>query len=118
MITGFWAFILIALMAAVQGGHQAIDYVESRQYTEPLFVFVIMVVAASRPVLEAVKGLVDALARLAPAFAIGLLLGAVANRWKQRNLLGWAAIGAATSLFPGLPLLALLALAWLPKREK
>ena len=38
----------------------AVEYAESRQYTEPLFVFVIMVVAASRPVLEVVgRGIVS-----------------------------------------------------------
>ncbi|MBP6226160.1 MAG: putative Na+/H+ antiporter, partial [Rhizobacter sp.] len=36
------------------------------QYTEPLFVFVIMVVAASRPVLETIRALVEAVARLLP----------------------------------------------------
>ena len=53
VVFGFWAFVLIATMAVVAGSSQAIDYVESRHYTEPLFVFVVMVVAASRPVLEA-----------------------------------------------------------------
>jgi hypothetical protein len=66
VVFGFWAFILIAVMALVSGGAQAIEYAESRQYTEPLFVFVIMVVAASRPVLEVIKSLVFSLARLAP----------------------------------------------------
>jgi len=66
VVFGFWAFILLVAMALVVGGKEAIEYAESRQYTEPLFVFVIMVVAASRPVLEAVKGLVDAIAALAP----------------------------------------------------
>lgn len=67
VVFGFWAFILIAAMAFILGGAEAIKYAESRQYTEPLFVFVIMVVAASRPVLEAVKALVKTLARAAPA---------------------------------------------------
>lgn len=66
VVFGFWAFVLIALMALVSGGKPALDYVESRQYTEPLFVFVIMVVAASRPILEVVKTLIDATARLVP----------------------------------------------------
>jgi len=67
VVFGFWAFILLAIMALVSGADKAIEYAESRQYTEPLFVFVIMVVAASRPVLEAVKSLIDLLARFAPA---------------------------------------------------
>ncbi len=66
VVFGFWAFVLLALMALVEGGDRAIAYAESRQYTEPLFVFVIMVVAASRPVLEAIKSLIEKLARLAP----------------------------------------------------
>ena len=66
VVFGFWAFVLIAFMAAVEGGQKAIDYAESRQYTEPLFVFVIMVVAASRPVLETIRALVEAVARLLP----------------------------------------------------
>ena len=66
VVFGLWALILIAVMALVQGGDAALAYAESRQYTEPVFVFVIMVVAASRPVLEAVKGLIGMLARMAP----------------------------------------------------
>ncbi len=66
VVFGFWAAVLIVVMASVDGGAKAIDYAESRQYTEPLFVFVIMVVAGSRPVLEAIKALVALLARLIP----------------------------------------------------
>jgi uncharacterized membrane protein len=66
VVFGFWATVLIVVMALMQGPAAAIAYAESRQYTEPLFVFVIMVVAGSRPVLQAVQGLVAALARLAP----------------------------------------------------
>lgn len=66
VVFGFWAFVMIVAMALVRGGEQAIAYAESLQYTEPLFVFVIMVVAASRPVLLTVESLVVMLARLAP----------------------------------------------------
>ena len=66
VVFGLWAFVLIIAMALVAGPQNAIAYAESRTYTEPLFVFVIMVVAASRPVLETIRALIDALARLAP----------------------------------------------------
>ncbi len=66
VVFGFWAFVLIGSMAFIQGGDEAIAYAESRQYTEPLFVFVVMVVAASRPVLEAVRRLLGGLARAVP----------------------------------------------------
>lgn len=66
VVFGFWAFVLIAAMALTEGGAAAIGYAEGRQYSEPLFVFVVMVVAASRPVLEAVRGVLEWLMRLAP----------------------------------------------------
>jgi hypothetical protein len=66
VVFGFWAAILIVAIAIAAGGQNAIAYAESRQYTEPLFVFVVMVVAASWPVLNAVQRALQALARLAP----------------------------------------------------
>ena len=75
VVFGFWAFILIALMAILAGSEKAISYVESRQYTEPLFVFTVMVVAASKPLLEAVKSIVLAIAGIAPVTTI------VAQAW-------------------------------------
>ena len=66
VVFGFWAFVLIVAMAFIAGGDAAIDYAESRQYTEPLFVFTVMVIAASKPILDAVRSLLRTLARLAP----------------------------------------------------
>ena len=66
VVFGFWAFILIGLLAIFAGGDKAISYVESRQYTEPLFVFVIMVVAASRPVLSVVRNMILLVADIMP----------------------------------------------------
>jgi hypothetical protein len=66
VVFGFWAFVLVLAMALISGGPAAVDYAESRQYGEPLFVFVVMVVAASRPVLDAVATLLRAVARIVP----------------------------------------------------
>jgi hypothetical protein len=66
VVFGLWAFILIVAMALVSGGAEAMRYAESRTFTEPLFVFVIMVVAASRPVLESIRALLAVAARLVP----------------------------------------------------
>lgn len=66
VVFGFWAFVLMLAMALIVGPGSAIDYAESRQFTEPLFVFVVMVIAASRPILDAARSLLDTLARLAP----------------------------------------------------
>ena len=54
VVFGFWAIVLVLAMALTSGGATALAYAESRNYTEPLFVFVVMVVAASRPVLMTV----------------------------------------------------------------
>ncbi|TPG20698.1 putative Na+/H+ antiporter [Variovorax guangxiensis] len=66
VVFGFWAIVLVIAMAAVAGGSSALDYAESRNYTEPLFVFVVMVIAASRPVLRTVMSMVNAVARVVP----------------------------------------------------
>lgn len=53
------------------------------------------------------------------SLVVGLLLGAVAHRLKGRSFIGWGAIGAAAAaIFPGMSLLALLALALLPSRKR
>jgi len=66
VVFGFWAFVLMMALALLNGGQAAIAYAESRQYTEPLFVFVVMVVAASRPVMDIVQRVLSAFARLMP----------------------------------------------------
>ncbi len=81
VVFGFWAIVLILAMAVMQGGSPALAYAESRNYTEPLFVFVVMVVAASRPVLRTVVWAVNTTARLLP------LPTALAGAW-----LGMAAV--------------------------
>ncbi|MDO9403430.1 MAG: putative Na+/H+ antiporter [Polaromonas sp.] len=66
VVFGFWAIVLILALAMLAGGPAALDYAESRNYTEPLFVFVVMVMAASRPVLRTVMAAVDRCARVMP----------------------------------------------------
>ena len=66
VVFGFWAIVLVLVMALVSGGDKALAYAESRQYTEPLFVFVVMVIAASKPILQVVASAVNGAARLVP----------------------------------------------------
>jgi hypothetical protein len=112
VVFGFWACVLVVAMALVDGGGAAIDYAESRQYGEPLFVFVVMVVAASRPVLEAVRALLHALARACVRVA-GVRIE-VALTW-----LGLALVPLAGSLItePAAMTLAALSLAPLVFRQ-
>ncbi|MDR6424238.1 hypothetical protein J2738_000360 [Variovorax paradoxus] len=66
VVFGFWAIVLVLAMALLVGRGPALGYAESRNYTEPLFVFVVMVVAASRPVLRTVMSGVSLIARVLP----------------------------------------------------
>ena len=66
VVFGFWAMVLVLVMSLLLGPKPAADYVDSRNYTEPMFVFAIMVVAGSRAVLQAGGGAVPALARRLP----------------------------------------------------
>lgn len=104
VVFGFWAIVLVLALAALDGGPAALAYAESRQYTEPLFVFVIMVIAASRPVLRSVMAATDALARRMP------LRPALANAW-----LGLAAIPLLGSLITEPAAMTLAALMLAPR---
>jgi hypothetical protein len=66
VVFGFWAGVLIVAMALMAGSDAAIGYIESRQFDEPLFVFAVMIVAASRPVLALISSLTELLARCLP----------------------------------------------------
>ena len=52
VVFGFWAIVLVVFMAVVSGHGEMVEYLDTRNYTEPLFVFAIMVVAASKPVMQ------------------------------------------------------------------
>jgi len=66
IVFGFWAMVLVAFIAIVGGPHRALEYLDSRNFTEPMFVFVIMVVAASRPILRFAQGCVALASRAMP----------------------------------------------------
>lgn len=81
VVFGFWAIVFVLSMALMVGSTSAINYAESRNYGEPLFVFVVMVIAGSRPIVEAVFDLVSRAAamagRRAPLVSCWLSIGAV-----------------------------------------
>jgi hypothetical protein len=66
VVFGFWALVLVACIGATAGSGAAVAYLDSRNFTEPMFVFVIMVIAATRPVLQTTQGAVALLARALP----------------------------------------------------
>ncbi len=66
VVFGFWAAVLVAAMFVLVGFDGAVEYVDSRNFTEPLFVFAIMVIAATRPILQTAMAAVRAVSRLLP----------------------------------------------------
>lgn len=66
VVFGFWALVLVLFLFAAQGRDDATAYIDGRNFTEPLFVFAIMVVAGSKPILRLATVLVNVLARMMP----------------------------------------------------
>ena len=86
VVFGVWAAALFVGIMAVKGSvHAAVEYIEGLNFTEPKFVLVVMVVAATRPVVWLAERLVVAMSRLIPgrrpvafymaALGVGPLLG-------------------------------------------
>jgi hypothetical protein len=65
-VFGFWALVFIVFLVLHSGSPAATGYLEGLNYTEPMFVFVVMVIAASKPILQLAQQLVVQLARLLP----------------------------------------------------
>ncbi|MDR2093329.1 MAG: putative Na+/H+ antiporter [Azoarcus sp.] len=71
-VFGFWAGILLLAIALAAIGTESgaslavAEYLEGRNYTEPLFVLAIMIVAASKPVLLFASAIVRLASRLLP----------------------------------------------------
>jgi Na+/H+ antiporter NhaD/arsenite permease-like protein len=65
-VFGFWAIVLVVFIALHSGHNEATDYLGKLDYTEPMFVFVIMVVAASRPIIQFASAIVRVSAKVIP----------------------------------------------------
>ncbi len=65
-VFGFWAFVLIVFMCAAYGWKESVAYLDGLKFTEPMFVFVIMVIAASRPIMQLARDVVFSIASALP----------------------------------------------------
>jgi uncharacterized membrane protein len=66
VVFGFWALVLMVVMFLLNGAEVATQYIDSRNFTEPMFVFAVMVIAATRPILQTATTAVRWLARAVP----------------------------------------------------
>ncbi len=85
VVFGLWAGVLLAGIAVTHGEKQMLSYLHECDFTEAAFVFVIMAIAATKPVLTFANAVIGAAARLLPlpggtsfyftALVLGPLLG-------------------------------------------
>lgn len=66
VVFGFWAMVLMLFMFGISGKQDATAYLDTRNFTEPMFVFAIMVIAGTRPILQVAGSAVSILAKLMP----------------------------------------------------
>lgn len=65
-VFGMWAAIFLAFYAIVKGHTESVHYLESQNFTEPAFVFVIMCMAGTRPVIKLAEKMIVLLSKLIP----------------------------------------------------
>ncbi|MDR0250704.1 MAG: putative Na+/H+ antiporter [Burkholderiales bacterium] len=63
VVFGLWAGVLITFMFAYMGRADTLQHISQVRFTEPMFIFVVMVVAASRPITSSVRDAVRWMAR-------------------------------------------------------
>lgn len=98
VVFGLWAAALFLGIAVLRHSlHDAVAYIEGLNFTEPQFVFVVMVVAATRPIVSLAESLLLQLSRLLPvpqsiafyftALSFGPLLGSAITEPAAMTLL-------------------------------
>ena len=98
VVFGLWAAVLFLGIAGLRGSMQeAVAYIEGLNFTEPKFVLVVMVVAATRPVVKLAEQFIVLAARILPfteslsfylaALVLGPLLGSLITEPAAMTLL-------------------------------
>jgi hypothetical protein len=112
-VFGIWVIPLAIAMTLMEGGETARAYINGVNFTEPIFVVVIMAVASSRPVLyfaEACLRLVANLGRGTPAawwlslLTVGPLLGSFVTEPAAMTICAMLLVSKFYRLGPSMPL--------------
>ena len=88
IVFGLWAAVLIFIWSMLFGSSSAISYIESLSFNEPIFVFVIMCLSATKPVISSTSHLINLVVKITPKayqsilayitiLVIGPLLGSI-----------------------------------------
>ena len=65
-VFGMWAVVFVIFIISVEGFAAPVTYLESLNFTEPGFVFVIMAMAGTRPVIKLAEKIIVAISNLMP----------------------------------------------------
>lgn len=65
-VFGVWAGLLVLFIATIYGPDRAVQYLEEVNFNEPLFVFAIMCIAATRPLITLARAAIEAIAGRIP----------------------------------------------------
>lgn len=69
-VFGIWALFFIVHFSIASSYKEAVQYLDSLNFTEPLFVFAVMIISASRPILffsrQLIEGLASMIGKLIP----------------------------------------------------
>lgn len=98
VVFGLWAAALFMALGALRGSlAAAVAHIESLNFNEPKFVFVVMVVAATRPIVRLAEKIIELSARVIPgpasltfyvaALVVGPLLGSLITEPAAMTLL-------------------------------
>lgn len=79
VVFGLWAGVYILFVTLIQGRSEAIEYLSGLNFTEPAFVFAIMVICATKPILTLAERTIKFVAKTLPlkaglAFYITVLI--------------------------------------------
>tara|TARA_B110001454_G_C12723074_1_gene435711 strand:+ start:9269 stop:10540 length:1272 start_codon:yes stop_codon:yes gene_type:complete len=66
VVFGIWAGLFILFFMGVGGFEKPLEYLQTRNFTEPMFVFVIMTICATRPILQLSEKLIRLVGKLLP----------------------------------------------------
>ncbi len=89
LVFGIWAALFFCVVFGGLGHEAVVNYIEGTNFTEPLFVFTVMVISSTRPVLYvarklifAISGVLQTLTRMPTAvadFSVCLIVGPLAG---------------------------------------
>jgi hypothetical protein len=66
IVFGLWAALLLVMIAGLSSPQAALAYLDSRNFSEPAFVFVILAVCSTQPVLDMTEAVVSFISQMLP----------------------------------------------------